>query len=190
MDKREATRKSVAAASEGTLLARAREGDERAFEQLLRRNQRAAYTLAVRILHDRADAEDACQEAALAAWRRLPGFRGDASFSTWLGRIVVRRSLNIARSRRRAVPLDTVAEPAGPSADTPARRVEGGRAVDALRLALAELTPEQRACWLLREIRGMCYHDVAVAVGASETAVRGRIGRARRQLAEAMQPWR
>ena len=60
----------------------------------------------------------------------------------------------------------------------------------ALTDALQQLTPEQRACWLLREVHGRSYDEIAEIVGANSTAVRGRIARARAQLAEVMKPWR
>ncbi len=60
----------------------------------------------------------------------------------------------------------------------------------ALNGALQELTAEQRACWLLREVHGRSYEEIADAVGSTATAVRGRIARARAQLAEVMKPWR
>jgi RNA polymerase sigma-70 factor (ECF subfamily) len=60
----------------------------------------------------------------------------------------------------------------------------------ALTKALQELTPEQRACWLLREVHGRSYEEIGEIVETSSTAVRGRIARARAQLAEVMQPWR
>jgi RNA polymerase sigma-70 factor (ECF subfamily) len=60
----------------------------------------------------------------------------------------------------------------------------------ALTAALSHLTAQQRACWLLREVHGRSYDEIAVATGATSTAVRGRIARARAQLMEVMAPWR
>ncbi|SLJ82601.1 Probable RNA polymerase sigma factor [Mycobacteroides abscessus subsp. abscessus] len=60
----------------------------------------------------------------------------------------------------------------------------------ALNQALQRLTPEQRACWLLREVDGLSYEEIATIVETNTTAVRGRIARARAQLAEVMKPWR
>ncbi|RBL80186.1 RNA polymerase subunit sigma-70, partial [Streptomyces cavourensis] len=81
---------------------RAGEGDEEAFEVLVRRHSPAMLQLAMRLLGDRADAEDAVQDAFVSAWRKLPEFRRDAAFSTWLHRIVTNRCLNRLRSRRPA----------------------------------------------------------------------------------------
>lgn len=185
-----------------TLVVRAQEGDAAAFGVLVHRHQRTLYGLAVRILGNTADAEDAVQESFIAAWRRLPEFRGSAAFSSWMYRIVTNRCLNLARSRRPTVPLDEMDETrdaAGrggprlvgpPSPESPERQVETNETVTALLRALDHLTVEQRACWVLRELHGMDYAEIARATGSTPDAVRGRIFRARRELAEAMRSWR
>ncbi|WP_037575061.1 RNA polymerase sigma factor [Phaeacidiphilus oryzae] len=172
-------------------VARAAEGDPAAFEVLVRRHGPVLLHLAVRILGNRADAEDAVQEAFVSAWRRLPEFRRDSAFLTWMYRIVTNRCLNQIRSRRPTADWDAVPEPAAPeSQSSPARAAESSAAVQALTRVLAELPPEQRACWILRELHGLSYEDIAEAVGASQTTVRGRIYRVRRYLTEAMGAWR
>jgi len=175
---------------EGTLVVRAQEGDAEAFEVLMRRHGRPLYTLALRILARPSDAEDAVQEAFISAWRRLPGFRAESSFLTWMYRIVTNRALNIARTRRPTVGLDEVPDRVlEGTADNPERRAEGSAALKALREAMTTLTEEQRACWVLREMHGLSYDEIAAAVGIGSSAVRGRIFRARQTLAEAMRPW-
>ncbi|MET4673147.1 RNA polymerase sigma-70 factor (ECF subfamily) [Streptomyces sp. PvR018] len=178
-------------ADEALLVVRAGEGDEEAFEVLVRRHSPAMLQLAVRLLGDRADAEDAVQDAFVSAWRKLPEFRRDASFYTWLYRIVTNRCLNRLRSRRPAADLDSVPEQAAPEHQaSPARAVESRAAADALAGAMAGLSPEQRVCWVLREMQGLSYESIADTVGISLQAVRGRVFRARRYLTEAMSAWR
>jgi RNA polymerase sigma-70 factor (ECF subfamily) len=173
------------------LAARAAEGDELAFEILVRRHVGDLLRLARRLLGDYAEAEDAVQEAMVSAWRRLPDFRRDAAFHTWMYRIVTNRCLNVLRDRRPTQPLDGLPEPAAPEhTASPARVAESSAAVRALHRALLALTPEQRACWVLRELHGLSYDEIAAAVGIGEPAVRGRIFRARRQLTEVMAAWR
>ncbi|MET9053050.1 sigma-70 family RNA polymerase sigma factor [Streptomyces bacillaris] len=176
---------------ETLLVVRAGEGDEEAFEVLVRRHSPAMLQLAMRLLGDRADAEDAVQDAFVSAWRKLPEFRRDAAFSTWLHRIVTNRCLNRLRSRRPAAALDAVPEQAAPDHQvSPARAVESRAAADALARAMADLSPEQRVCWVLREMQGLSYESIADTVGISLQAVRGRVFRARRSLTEAMSAWR
>ncbi|MEN8652414.1 sigma-70 family RNA polymerase sigma factor [Streptomyces sp. 21So2-11] len=177
---------------EDALLAvRAREGDEEAFEVLVRRHGPVLLQLGVRMLGDRTEAEDAVQDAFVSAWRRLPEYRSEAAFRTWMYRIVTNRCLNLLRTRRPVADLDAVAEQATPEhAGSPARAAEAGAALEELSVALARLSPEQRACWVLRELHGLAYKEIAEAVGISHQAVRGRIFRARRYLMEAMGAWR
>jgi RNA polymerase sigma-70 factor (ECF subfamily) len=173
------------------LVARAQEGDTAAYAVLVRRYQQAMYRLALRLLDDRQEAEDATQESFLSAWRRLGGYRGEAAFSSWMYRIVTNRCLNTLRSRRSTASLDAANEDVpGPEARGPERGVEANEQLGALSGALAGLPPDQRACWLLREGEGLSYAEIAAIVGGSPGAVRGRIHRARRRLAEVMQPWR
>lgn len=173
------------------LVSRAAEGDDAAYEELMRRHVPRMLALATRMLGDRAAAEDDVQEACLTAWRRLPDFRGESAFGTWLYRIVTNRCLNTLRDTRAHVPLENTAEPASPDpAASPERTAESHASAQDLRSALQALTPEQRACWVLRELHGLSYDEIAEVVGIGEPAVRGRIFRARRQLTEAMAPWR
>ncbi|GAA3056864.1 RNA polymerase sigma factor [Kitasatospora albolonga] len=182
---------SLAALPDQVLAARAGDGDQESFAELMRRHTPRMLALATRMLDDRQAAEDEVQEACLAVWRKLPDFRGDSAFGTWLYRIVTNRCLNALRARRTEVPLDEAREPASTDpADLPERAAESHASVDGLRAALATLTPEQRACWVLRELHGMTYDEIAEVTGIGEPAVRGRIFRARRQLTEAMAPWR
>ena len=83
------------------LVRRAQHGDTVAFEQLVRRHQRYVFNVAYRVLNDYAEAEDMTQEAFVRAWRGLPGFRGQARFTTWLYRIVHNLCLNRLPGLRR-----------------------------------------------------------------------------------------
>jgi RNA polymerase sigma-70 factor, ECF subfamily len=169
-----------------TLLVRARERDTAAFEQLVIRHQQAMYRLALRVLDRPEDAEDALQEALVAAWRQLPSFRGDATFASWLYRIVTTRCLNLARSRARrpARSLDGDTANSLPSGmPTPEQLTTTSSARETLNRALSDLPVDQRVCWVLRENDGLSYDEIAAAVGSTPDAVRGRIHRARSNLA-------
>ncbi|MFI9822027.1 RNA polymerase sigma factor [Streptomyces sp. NPDC052013] len=172
------------------LAVRASEGDDDAFAVLVRRHSRPLLALARHLLGSQADAEDVVQDAFLSAWRRLPEFRHSASFGTWMYRIVTNRCLNTLR-RPRAVPLDKVPEPVAHDASaSPASAAEADAATAALLQALRALHPDLRACWVLRELHGLHYQEIAHVTGTSEQTVRGRLFRARRALQEAMRPWR
>ena len=176
-------------------MARAAGGDPRAFEQLVRRYQKQMYAVALRILERPDDAEDAAQNAFIAAWRRLPDFRSESKFSTWLYRIVSNHALNQLRSRARS---DTQADLAALVGDRepvtsetgPAEHAETSELVRQIRAALAALPPELRVCWLAREVDNCSYQEVAAIAGVSLDTARGRIFRARQRLAQDLEAWR
>jgi RNA polymerase sigma-70 factor (ECF subfamily) len=176
---------------DGLLAARAAEGDEDSFAVLVRRHSRSLLILARCMLGNPQDAEDAVQDAFVSAWRRLPEYRHSAEFRTWMYRITVNRCLNMRRGRPVPLSLTTVVEPAaGDAWSQPDRVAEQDAATAALTRALAELDAEQRICWILREVQGLPYREIAHTTRTSEPTVRGRLFRARRSLQEAMDPWR
>jgi len=170
---------------ETTLVVRAQEGDPNAFEALARRHQAALYRVAVRVMGDPVEAEDALQEALIDAWRRIERCRTDSSFATWMYRIVTDRCLR----RGRPVPVGDI-DDRRPAPDDPGRSAELDAGLTALGRAVQALPDELRVCWVLRELAGLSYLDIAQITQASEDAVRGRIHRARVRLAEVMASWR
>ncbi|WP_079025608.1 RNA polymerase sigma factor [Streptomyces yangpuensis] len=175
---------------DGLLAVRAAEGDEDAFAVLVRRHSSRMLALAQHLLGSRTDAEDAVQDAFLSAWRRLPEFQHTASFGTWMYRIVTNRCLSTLRRRTRPLPLDTIPDPATDPDRSPPHVAEIDAATAALTAALQKLSPELRVCWVLRELHGLHYEEIAHVTGSREQTVRGRLFRARRALTEAMRPWR
>ncbi|MET9831822.1 RNA polymerase sigma factor [Streptomyces sp. NPDC006385] len=176
---------------DGLLAVRAAEGDEDSFAVLVQRHSRPLLALARCMLGNAQDAEDAVQDAFVSAWRRLPEYRHGAQFRTWMYRITVNRCLTMRRRRLAPLPLDAVAEPAtGDQWSSPARAAEQNAATAALARALGELDAGQRVCWILRELQGLPYKEIAHVTQTSEQTVRGRLFRARRSLKEAMAPWR
>ncbi|MGW3461060.1 RNA polymerase sigma factor [Streptomyces olivaceoviridis] len=173
------------------LAVRAAEGDEDAFAVLVQRHSRSLLTLARCMLGNPQDAEEAVQDAFISAWRHLPEYRHRAEFRTWMYRITVNRCQTMCRRRPPPLPLDAVAEPAaGDAWSQPARTAEQDAATAALSRALAELDAGQRVCWILREVQGLPYKEIAHVTRTGEQTVRGRLFRARRSLQEAMGPWR
>ncbi|MEU1784366.1 sigma-70 family RNA polymerase sigma factor [Streptomyces sparsogenes] len=175
---------------DGLLAVRAAEGDEDSFAILVRRHGSSLLSLARCMLGSPQDAEEAVQDAFVSAWRRLPEYRHSAEFRTWMYRITVNRCLTMRRRRPPPLSLDVV-EPAAVDAwSQPARSAEQDAATAALSRALAELDVGQRICWILREVEGLPYKEIAHVTRTSEPTVRGRLFRARRSLQEAMGPWR
>ncbi|WP_445257770.1 RNA polymerase sigma factor [Nocardioides aurantiacus] len=196
-DEGEAT-SDVAAATQQALARRAGLGDRVAYEELFRRLFPATYRFALRMLdHETALADDAVQEAWVKAWRGLPDFRGTSSFSTWLFSIVSREALEVRR-RRRPVAVDSeILEPIvdrsvhrQAATQDPAQSVLATELWETLNVALLELPWRQRASWLLRELEGFSYDEIARVLDTTPGVVRGQLHRARRTLAIRMEQWR
>jgi len=185
------------------LVDRARTGDVRAFEALVRRYERWVFTLALRMVGDRGDAEDIAQEVFLKAYRGLQGFRGGSRFSTWLYAIASHHCLNHLAGRdsraRRAertgnspdgqggvLPsaLDRVAD-ASPGPDAVLERQELTRAIQN---ELVQLTEHHRMVIILRDVQGMSYEDIAATLGVELGTVRSRLHRARMELKARLGP--
>lgn len=167
-------------------------GDRLAFAEIFSRHGASLYRYALRMLDgDHQAAEDVVQEALTKAWLRIPGFRGDSSLRTWLFRLTV-NECHDARRRRRPIPVDdglltVMAEETELSAEDTA----GTRSLlAALDLALLELPWRQRAAWLLREVEGLSYDEIATALTTNSTVVRGQLHRARATLEVRMAQWR
>jgi len=119
--------------------------------------------------------------------QHVPAGRHDAV--GWLYRTATNRCLNLLRSRKPTCEIDEAVVASERSADDPLRGAENSAQRSALIDALAELQPTQRAVWLLREVHGRSYEEIAALVDTTSDAVRGRLARARAQLAERMTPW-
>lgn len=163
------------AASDEWLAGRAARGDHAAFEQLVLRYQDRLYTLALRVTLNDADARDCVQDGFISAWRAMERFRGDARFSTWMYRIVLRKAYDVLdRRKRTAEPMEEIVIA---STDRPVD--------DRLDLiaALATLEPEFRAAVVACDIIGMGMDEAAAALEVPAGTVKSRLSRARSRLA-------
>lgn len=178
--------------ADAVLARRAALGDSRAFSEIFRRHGPILYRYAVRVLNqDHQAAEDAVQETMTKAWLKIDGFRGDSALRTWLFRLVANECANSAR-RRRPIAIDDglLRRLSPPVVDEAPLKAMAGELRDALDKALSELPWLQRATWILREIEGLPYADIAIVLKVSVTVVRGQLHRARGTLATRMAQWR
>ena len=169
---------------DAALLARLRAGDAAAFEALVITHQHRVFGVALRMLGNRAEAEDIAQETFLRAHRALGEFRGEARLSTWLYAIASRLCLNrLASAPRRLERGDDAAllRLPAPVADA-ATALERGELEAALRQAIAELPDERRIVVVLRDLEGLAYDEIAEALGLELGTVRSRLHRARLDL--------
>ena len=162
------------------LVARCRRGDPRAFEELVRLTDRRVYGLALRVVRDRHEAEDVAQEAYLRMFRGLEGFREEASFETWMHRIVVNTAINHLRRRGRFGELSTEDLPEVPVGDEADSRADRDR----LERALERLPEAQRVPVVLKDVYGLSCREIGEELGIEEGAVKVRLHRARKRLHE------
>jgi RNA polymerase sigma-70 factor (ECF subfamily) len=174
---------------EDELIARARKGDLGAFNLLVEHYQAAVYGLCLRLLNGGQAAEDAAQDAFIAAYRNLDKFRGGA-FRSWLFRIAANACYDELR-RRRARPASSLDGPAGEGErrlDVPApglsphEHAERAELGEALQAALARIPMEQRLAIVLADVQGMDYAEIAVVMQCSLGTVKSRIARGRMRL--------
>jgi len=170
----------------------ARAGDPAALDRLLAGQAARIYRFGMRMCGDPEEAKDVMQDTLLAAARGIAGFRGDASFPTWL--FTIARSF-CSKRRKKAAIAQSLASEAAPAADAvldPARSpdeiVEGKEIEDVLERAIAALDPKYREVLVLRDVEGFTAPEVAEVLGIGVDAVKSRLHRARLSVREAVAP--
>lgn len=164
------------------LVARSIRGDRDSFNELILRWERPIYALAYRTIGREDDARDVCQETFLRAFRALPGFRGQAKFSSWLYRITLNLCRDWMRRQRRApfvpvpdnvdpVELAASAEPSEAIEDLVARR-DLTRMVERV---MSRLPEEQRTAIILKEYHGLTFQEIAELLGCPLSTVKTRL---------------
>lgn len=164
---------------DGWLAGAAAEGDEGAFEQLVRRHTPALYAGALRVTGSPQLAQEVVQDAWLSAWLGLPAFRGQSAVRTWLVRITTTKALNALRRPQRTVPLEAVPEPATAGTE---QEVELRERAAAVQSAILQLPVRQREAVVLRDLQGLSYDEVAGALGCSVASVKSALFRGRQAL--------
>ena len=178
----EASIHPMTVATDEELVTRSQGGDVDSFNQLILRWERPIYALAYRVLGREEDARDVSQEAFLRAYRALPGFKGEAKFSSWLYRIALNLCRDWMRKQRRAPvqqmpegmdPVEMAGE-AGPveSVEDLVARKELSQIVGE---AMTLLPDEQRTAIILKEYHGMTFQEIAELQGVPLSTVKTRL---------------
>ncbi len=172
---------------DATLVARARAGDGEAFGQLVNRYRRSAYLVALSVIGRPEDAEDATQEAFLAALERLDDCRNPSRFGGWLMTIVRNRSSNLVRREalRATDPIPFSASSKGP---TPEKDAQLSELRDEIARALGELPEAHREVVLLHDLEGWKHREIAQRLGLPAGTVRSHLHYARKSLRGILRP--
>jgi RNA polymerase sigma-70 factor (ECF subfamily) len=180
---------------EARLIERLIAHDERAFYSLVRSYERRVFALVLRMVGNRAEAEDLAQEVFVQVFRSVALFRGDSKLSTWIFRIAVNLCKNrnkYLRVRRADAQQSLDADdgsPLGPNGASnagqfarPDEMMAGRQVEQIVQRGILELEPSFRECLLLRDVEDMSYEEIASVTGLPEGTVKSRIHRARAQL--------
>jgi RNA polymerase sigma-70 factor, ECF subfamily len=178
------------------LVRRFNSGDASAFVEIIARYRVKMHSIALSVLRNAADAEEIAQDTFLRAHRGLGRFRGDSTLATWLHRIALNLSRNrywyfFRRARRTSLSIDSdVGDERGAAlgyllcspAPSPAQTVAMSEFADLVDVCMAQLPPNQREILTRRNVLHCSYHEIAIALKISVSAVKSRIARARSTL--------
>lgn len=168
---------------------RAADGDMNAFAVLVRRYTPMMRAYARRIMNFTSDVDDVVQESFVTAWQRLPDLDDPARVRPWLMRITGNKALDRLRALRAHVDIDDIAPPPATTSE-PDRLAEGRAGVAELSRVLQEMPAPQREAWVLREVGGSSYDEIAAALDVPTSTARGLLARARKHIIVRMEGWR
>ncbi|HET7511695.1 MAG TPA: sigma-70 family RNA polymerase sigma factor [Chthoniobacterales bacterium] len=176
------------------LVKKAQAGDAAAFDELVGRFRNRVYGMIYNMVHNEQDAWDLAQDSFLKAWKSIGRFRGQASFYTWIYRIVMNVTIDWLRKKQvkgagaefndeiQVKEIDPASRTV-PHADAlPHQRMEQAEIGHRIEAAIEQLSPEHRAVILMKEIEGMQYHEIADSLGCSIGTVMSRLFYARKKL--------
>ncbi|MDQ3033075.1 MAG: sigma-70 family RNA polymerase sigma factor [Myxococcota bacterium] len=186
---------------EEKLVERLKRRDEAAFNEVVRLYQDRVFRLVLRMLGDRAEAEDVAQEVFITVFKSIDGFRGDSKLSTWLYRVATNHCKNRLkylerRARGKKKEFDEITEhdavesaTMNPSAQVarPDQQAEANQIEIIVRAAIMELDEDQRVLVIMRDVENMSYEEIQQETGLPEGTVKSRLHRARLALAKTVQ---
>ncbi len=179
--------------TDSEIVAKIRSGDSQAYAELVKSHYPRVRSLCLCLLSNSSESEDAAQEIFLKAYRFLPQFKSDSSFSTWIYRIASNHCLDVLRrqARHKTESLDAPtgeenesgqARPRSDVSEPDSSAVFENK--DLVRRVLERLSPEHRVVLVLKETQGLSYLEMSKALDCTIDAVKGRLKRARAELGE------
>ena len=179
---------SLAVPADEELVERARAGDDSALDILVRHHHAAVYRVALSILGDEGSAQDVAQDAFIKGFRAIAGFRGEASFRTWILTIAANEARGVIRriGRRKETSIDMVG-PMHSEAKGPDERVVIASEASRARMMMERLPEKQRLAIAFRVDEGMSFREVGEMIGSSESAARVNYFHGIRRLRDLME---
>ena len=178
--------------NEARLVKRAKQGDMRAFEELILQHEKIVYNVALRMMNHSEDAKDISQEVFLKAYRNIGNFDERSQFSTWIYRITANTCIDEMRKRRgrQSFSLEEELEneegsmqrQVADEGETPEESMLRAEQKSEILQALESLSPEHKAAVILRDIKGLSYEEIAEILELTLGTVKSRISRGRNQL--------
>ena len=183
------SRTNYTSCSNSALVAMARNGNEEAFTEIVRRNSRTIYRISRRVLKNHEDAEDTLQNVLVKIYQRLHGIEELASFSSWLFRVTFNEALmtlrrNRPRNQENSIDTDANAQNAPQLQDTRVNNERQHMNRELASKAMLRLNPALRRAFLLHKCHGWTHQEVAEEMGITQATAKTRVFRARRQLQE------
>ncbi len=179
---------SLAVPADEELVERARAGDDSALDILVRHHHAAVYRVALSILGDEGSAQDVAQDAFIKGFRAIAGFRGEASFRTWILTIAANEARGVIRriGRRKETSIDMVG-PMHSEAKGPDERAVIASEASRARMMMERLPEKQRLAIAFRVDEGMSFREVGEMIGSSESAARVNYFHGIRRLRDLME---
>lgn len=186
--------------SDAAVVAQVLAGDKDAFRLLVDRHTRSVYSVAYRMTGNQQDAEEIVQDSFLRAYKSLERFELRSSFSTWLYRIAVNRSLDFLRARKTNETCQAVDNPAPQedgaetqiqveaSTPGPDRMLLSAEAGDKIARAMAMLSPPERVAFTMRHLEGKSIGEISQALKIRESAAKNSVFRAVQKLRQQLEP--
>jgi RNA polymerase sigma-70 factor (ECF subfamily) len=180
--------------ADAELVLRFKQGQEEAFDGLVRRYMKDAYAFCLRLTGNAAEAEELSQDGFVSAYRALRSFRGESSFKSWLYRILINQYRDRARSRRREE-LRLVAVRAGEerrqelAGERGASELHADELSDVVKEKIELLPDRQREVLVLHLYQGLDYHEIASALGCTYDDVKMNLSLARKRLKELLKEY-
>ena len=188
-------------AEEKALVERLQRHDEAAFNTLVRLYEKSVFRLVLRMLGDRAEAEDVAQDVFVTIFKAISGFRGESKLSTWIYRVATNHCKNRIkyldrRARGKKSELDELSEAGALESASmassaqiarPDQQAEANQIEKIVRAAIAVLDEDQRELVVLRDVENLSYEEIQAITGLPEGTVKSRLHRARLQLMKAIQ---